>query len=154
RSRELHCHVPGGRQQTSGQQRCFRRGRDDVCADGSDPPARLRAASGRCRSRRWRHSHRNLQMSVRATPWVSIALASFLFGLSGRAVAQEPEPQTRAGQIEKEEQDKQVHEYQPGAAEYWLDRAERILTTGMKWHPFFDSAYSGGGFTLGAGYRK
>ncbi len=24
----------------------------------------------------------------------------------------------------------------------------------MTWHPFFQSAYSGGGFTLGAGYLK
>jgi len=93
-------------------------------------------------------------MSVRATPWVSTALALFVFGLSGPAAAQDQEPQTRAGQIEQEEQAKEVHEYQPGVAEYWLDRAERILTTGLKWHPFFESAYSGGGFTLGAGYRK
>ena len=25
---------------------------------------------------------------------------------------------------------------------------------GLRWHPFFDSAYAGGGFTLGAGYRR
>jgi hypothetical protein len=85
-----------------------------------------------------------------------MAVAAFLLCSSGRAAAQEAqdqEPQTRAGQIEQEQRDKQVHEYKPGAAEFWLDQAEGILTTGMKWHPFFDSAYSGGGFTLGAGYR-
>ena len=31
--------------------------------------------------------------------------------------------------------------------------SENILTTGLKFHPFFQSAYSGGGFTVGAGYR-
>ena len=35
-----------------------------------------------------------------------------------------------------------------------MDRAEDLFLDGdLHWHPFFDSAYSGGGFTLGAGYR-
>ena len=45
--------------------------------------------------------------------------------------------------------------YTPGAAEMYLDYAEDYLTNGrLTWHPFFHSAYSGGGFTLGAGYLK
>src|SRR4029453_17046507 len=45
--------------------------------------------------------------------------------------------------------------YQPGAAEKYLDYAEDLLTSGeLHWHPFFDSAYSGGGFTLGGGYLQ
>jgi len=43
--------------------------------------------------------------------------------------------------------------YVPPKAEKYLDYAENFLTSGqLHWHPFFDSAYSGGGFTLGAGY--
>jgi outer membrane protein assembly factor BamA len=43
----------------------------------------------------------------------------------------------------------------PGAAEKYLNYAEGFLTKGPpRWHPFFKSAYAGGGFTLGAGYRK
>ena len=42
---------------------------------------------------------------------------------------------------------------QPGGVEAWLNRVEQVwLTGGLKWHPYFVSAYAGGGFTLGAGY--
>jgi len=71
------------------------------------------------------------------------------------ARAQEPETDTRAGLIEQAQAEKSqdLHPYVPNPAEKYLDRAETILTTGMRWHPFFESAYSGGGFTMGAGYR-
>jgi hypothetical protein len=49
----------------------------------------------------------------------------------------------------------QLHPYQPNRVEEILDGLERTLLTGeMHWHPFFDSAYAGGGFTLGAGYAR
>jgi hypothetical protein len=70
------------------------------------------------------------------------------------AQAQQPEPQTRAGQIEQQQAAKEVRSYEPGKAERLLDYAESTLTTGSGFHPFFISAYSGGGFTLGAGYLK
>jgi hypothetical protein len=55
----------------------------------------------------------------------------------------------------KAEKAKAAHPYKPGKAEDWLDRAEDLLLAGgLHWHPFFDSAYAGGGFTLGAGYRR
>ena len=45
--------------------------------------------------------------------------------------------------------------YTPGAAEKYLDYAENYLLNGkLTWHPFFHSAYAGGGFTMGAGYLK
>ena len=69
-------------------------------------------------------------------------------------VQQQAEPQTRAGQIEQQQAAKEVRPYQPGKAEKWLDYAESTLTTGSGFHPFFENAYSGGGFTLGAGYLK
>jgi hypothetical protein len=72
------------------------------------------------------------------------------------AVGQEqpPEPRTRAAQIEQQQAEKVIRPYQPGTAERWLDYAESTLTTGSGFHPFFENAYSGGGFTLGAGYLK
>ena len=45
--------------------------------------------------------------------------------------------------------------YEPNKVEAAIDHAEDILRTGgLHWHPFFQSAYAGGGFTLGAGYRR
>jgi len=70
------------------------------------------------------------------------------------AAQDQPEPATRAGQIEQEQKAKVLHPYQPNQAEKWLNYAESTLTTGSGFHPFFISAYSGGGFTLGAGYLK
>jgi hypothetical protein len=84
-------------------------------------------------------------------------LALWLVVPPGSALAQaqqQSEPQTRAGQIEEQQAAKEVRPYRPGKAEKWLDYAESTLTTGSGFHPFFISAYSGGGFTLGAGYLK
>ena len=42
--------------------------------------------------------------------------------------------------------------YVPNAAERVFEKLDAIIEGGtLKWHPFFQSAYSGGGFTLGAG---
>jgi len=71
-------------------------------------------------------------------------------------MAQETEPTSRTEAIEAAKKEKGTHlePYKPNKAEYWVDKAEDILTTGLNWHPFFENAYSGGGFTLGAGYMK
>jgi hypothetical protein len=76
--------------------------------------------------------------------------------LNARAHAQEAEPATRAAVLEQAQAQKatQLKPYVPGTAEKYLNRAETMFVTGMKWHPFFESAYSGGGFTVGAGYRS
>ena len=69
--------------------------------------------------------------------------------------AQEPEPTTREAAIEEAQAEKAkvVHPYHPGKLEGLLNRADDILNNGVpRWHPFFESAYYGGGFTLGAGY--
>jgi hypothetical protein len=75
---------------------------------------------------------------------------------SGSAVAQQSEPPTREAAIEQEqtEKSKNLHPYAPGKAEELLNRTEDLLASGLKLHPFFQSAYSGGGFTLGAGYAQ
>ena len=42
----------------------------------------------------------------------------------------------------------------PSKAEEYVHRySEAFLGGQMKWHPFFHNSYSGGGFTLGAGYK-
>jgi hypothetical protein len=65
------------------------------------------------------------------------------------------EPGTRAELIAQAHAEKaaQLHPYEPNRAEElvkWLE--EQFLLGAANWHPFFESAYSGGGFTLGAGY--
>ena len=64
---------------------------------------------------------------------------------------------SRAAELARAKREKStaVHPYEPNKAEVWLDRAEDLLLSGgLHWHPFFESAYAGGGFTLGAGYRR
>jgi len=72
------------------------------------------------------------------------------------AIAQQAEPPTREAAIEQDqgEKAKTLHPYKPGKAEETLNRAERLMATGLRFHPFFQNAYSGGGFTLGAGYAE
>ena len=87
----------------------------------------------------------------------SVALASALIlGLAAAAIAQQPPAaDTRAGRIAatQAEKAKTLHPYGPNKAEVWVKKLEEQFITGsMHWHPFFDSAYAGGGFTLGAGY--
>ena len=77
--------------------------------------------------------------------------------LAAPAAAQQPEPPTRIALIEQAQGEKAgaLQPYKPGAAEKYLDYAENYFLTGqLTWHPFFHSAYSGGGFTLGAGYLR
>jgi len=74
--------------------------------------------------------------------------------LAASAIPQQ-EPATREDAIEQEQAEKAaaVHPYQPGKMEALLNRAEDILVNGVpRLHPFFSSAYYGGGLTLGAGY--
>ena len=72
------------------------------------------------------------------------------------AGAQQGEPESRAAELEQAqaEKAKDLKPYVPNKAEKYLNYAETMLTTGMNFHPYFESAYSGGGFTLGAGYIK
>jgi hypothetical protein len=89
---------------------------------------------------------------------VTAALACVVtFGLAGVANAQAPTAgeDTRAGTIVAQEQQKatQLHPYEENSAERWVKKLEEQFITGsLHWHPFFTSAYAGGGFTLGAGY--
>jgi hypothetical protein len=78
-----------------------------------------------------------------------------LLGAPTSARAQQTGADTRAGQIARQQQEKatQAAPYEPNKAEIWVKKLEEQFITGsLHWHPFFTSAYSGGGFTLGAGY--
>ena len=88
--------------------------------------------------------------------WAAVAIAALT--CAGPAGAQEPAPAptSRASILEKAQADKaaDLRPYEPNRVEKALNRVEKILRRGVNVHPFFDSAYSGGGFTLGAGYIK
>jgi len=79
-----------------------------------------------------------------------------LTATNASAQEQQPEPDSRAAVIEQEQAEKatQLHPYVPNKAEAYLDYAERMLERGPRFHPFFINAYSGGGFTLGAGHMS
>ena len=87
--------------------------------------------------------------------WRLFALVALAAGAATTAAAQEPDATTREAAIEKgqAEKAKDLHPYVPGKVEALVSKAEDILVNGVpKWHPFFENAYSGGGFTLGVGY--
>ena len=91
----------------------------------------------------------------RATTALCIVLV--LCGKAAVAGAQDTEPTTRTAAIEQEKAKKstELKPYEPNRVEEWIDRAEDLMLSGrLHWHPFFQNAYAGGGFTLGAGYMR
>ena len=71
------------------------------------------------------------------------------------AEEQGAQPQTRQAEIEQQQAAKvpTLRPVAPNKGERLFSRLDRLLQGGqLKLHPFFDNAYSGGGFTLGAGY--
>jgi hypothetical protein len=86
--------------------------------------------------------------TCRATLW---AVAGGLFFVTP-SHAQETRADVIAAQ--QAEKAKDLHPYQPGAVERSIeDFRRRALEQPNGFFPFFASVYSGGGFTLGAGYR-
>ena len=68
---------------------------------------------------------------------------------------QAPEATSRGGLIEQLEQAKfdALQPAAPGKAEAYVARiSDMFLSGNMHWHAFWQNAYSGGGFTVGAGY--
>jgi hypothetical protein len=85
-------------------------------------------------------------------PFVAALLLS-----AAAATAQETLPAGRAAVLEQAQAEKArtLRPFEPGSAERVLDGLENLFVSGrVHFHPFFDSAYSGGGFTLGAGYAR
>ena len=74
-----------------------------------------------------------------------------------RPVAAQQSQDSRETQIARIKAEKALalRPYQPNRAEALIERAEELFLSGeLHWHQFFQSAYAGGGFTLGAGYRR
>lgn len=102
-------------------------------------------------------------MGIRALLFLlsTIVLALASTTASAQAPPNEP-PQSgrdssRQAAIEGEQAAKlaKSHPYIATKAERVFDRIDTILEGGtLRWHPFFDSAYSGGGFTLGVGHAS
>src|SRR5213592_3181605 len=87
--------------------------------------------------------------------WRLIAVVVLVAGTTTSVVAQEPEATTREAAIEQAQAEKvkALHPYVPGKTEALMNRAEDILVNGVpRWHPSFESAYYGGGITVGTGY--
>jgi Omp85 superfamily domain len=83
--------------------------------------------------------------------WLAVAV------LTPRLAAQDLATTSRTAVIEQAKAEKAAasRPYEPNKVESAIDRAEDIFLSGrLHWHPFFESAYAGGGFTLGAGYRR
>ena len=83
------------------------------------------------------------------------AVVALMAAVTSPVLAQAPEPTTREAAIEQAqaEKSKTLHPYVVSTAERLMGKVGTILSgTTKKWHPFFDSAYAGGGFTFGAGY--
>ena len=73
------------------------------------------------------------------------------------ARAQSVAPATRTDTIAaaQTEKAKDLQPHVGNKGERIVNALEEALISGrMKWHPFFESALAGGGFTLGAGYRQ
>ena len=84
----------------------------------------------------------------------SLAIAALLAGMPPQ---ESPAPDTRAAVVEAAQAAKStaLHPFVPGKAEETMNAVEDVLLSGrLHVHPFFDSAYAGGGFTLGAGYMQ
>lgn len=84
-------------------------------------------------------------------------VAAAMLSAAGAAQAQTAPAgaDTRAGRVAAEQQEKakDLKPYAPNKAEVLLGKVEEQFITGsLHWHPFFQSALAGGGFTLGAGY--
>jgi hypothetical protein len=86
-----------------------------------------------------------------------LAAVGLVLGLAGRVAAQTAAVTTRQATIEQEQasKDRHLEPYVPDKAEHDIERFEALLNGGTpRWHPFLESAYSGGGFAFGAGYLQ
>ena len=84
------------------------------------------------------------------------AAAACVALMGGHSAAQAP-PASRTDALATAETEKAQHlePYTGNKAERIINGLEEALVGGrVKWHPFFESALAGGGFTVGAGYRQ
>ena len=98
-----------------------------------------------------------LALTISTFASINVLLCGALLGvamlLSSNAWAQD----TRAGTIADEQTKKAAHlapRQSSRAEEVFLTVRRALLDEPSAFYPYFDSVYSGGGFTLGAGYRR
>jgi hypothetical protein len=102
-------------------------------------------------------------LSVASTTWAGAQTtlpAATEATMSGATADAAPPPQgadpgSRQAVIEQQQatKDQALHPYVPNKAERVFQRIDTILEGGtLRWHPFLENAYSGGGFTLGVGH--
>jgi len=89
------------------------------------------------------------------TLFVTCTSVAVLAVWTATASAQDAQPQTRQAAIEQAEaqKDTSLHPYVPTGGERFVTRLQdTFISPSQTWHPFFDSAYRGGGFAAGLGY--
>lgn len=82
---------------------------------------------------------------------------TYVAGVRAQEAQNAPDAASRAALIEQAEQTKleKLTPAAPGKAEAYVMRISNMFLGGpMRWHAFWENAYSGGGFTLGAGYLR
>ena len=80
---------------------------------------------------------------------------AMVLGAATTALAQTPEPETRQSILESAAAEKatNLQPYDVTFAEKVITRIETGFTGGtVRWHPFLENAYHGGGFAAGVGY--
>jgi Omp85 superfamily domain len=83
--------------------------------------------------------------------------AASTMAVAAQAPAQTAQPSSRQSAIEQEQAAKAatLQPYIRNRAEQIFQRIDTLMAGGiLRWHPFFESAYSGGGFTLGVGHAN
>ena len=107
------------------------------------------------------HAHAVLRLFTIVTLAVGSTTAVAAQGPLSPPPAATPEQTSQApsrqAAIEQEQAAKVplLHPYVPDKGEAIFQRIDTILIGGtLRWHPFFESAYSGGGFTLGVGHAS
>ena len=86
--------------------------------------------------------------------FICVALAP---GVSRGQEVDQPQAPSRAAVIEQSQAEKaaDLHPFTPSRAEQFIENLEQaMLTDSIRLHPYFESAYAGGGFTIGLGYRR
>jgi hypothetical protein len=86
-----------------------------------------------------------------------LTTVTLVSGAATAAFAQTSEPDSRQAVVEQAQSEKagSLHPYVPSRAERLITQLENALVNATTtWHPYFQNAYSGGGFALGAGYMR
>lgn len=91
--------------------------------------------------------------AVYISTFVTLAV---LFTDPALARAQQTQPGTRAASIERAQAEKRasLSPYVPPKPERVINKVQDYFVNGLRWRPFLESAYQGGGFPFGAAYLR